>query len=103
MRARDLIAHSAVSSLKVVLTRLRAVAWKPSFTGFALMLILPSRRTVSRCRGRGALRGLLPRLLLNRSNGSRDELAVDPTAEHDDLAECLACGRFVRIGPRAGR
>jgi Fe2+ or Zn2+ uptake regulation protein len=26
---------------------------------------------------------------------ARDELAVDPTAEHDDLLTCLACGRIV--------
>ena len=28
---------------------------------------------------------------------ARDELAVDPTAEHDDLLTCLACGRIVEI------
>jgi hypothetical protein len=28
---------------------------------------------------------------------ARDELAADPTAEHTDLAECLCCGRFVRL------
>ena len=28
---------------------------------------------------------------------ARDELAVDPTAEHDDFLSCLACGRFIRL------
>ena len=28
---------------------------------------------------------------------ARDELAADPAAEHDDLLECLACGRIVEI------
>ena len=34
---------------------------------------------------------------------ARDELAADPTAEHDDLLSCLACGRIVRLDKRAGQ
>jgi hypothetical protein len=29
---------------------------------------------------------------------ARDELAADPRERRDDLAECLVCGRFIRLG-----